>query len=306
MAQLTLFEAWSPALLDSQPLKAKKRRLEETVVGVSKLQRLIKNAVVEELQEEEEEDGQEEGLEKIVRLHGLDLGAETVEALWSDGSYTLQAVGDMLDTPALKAMILKHVKGVLTENKAALGPMFGMAASCELSTSRLLGKVIRNRMSSNPRAQGQRAVGLLTCPAIPVNEEGWKLAVHVRAAARCHIWSSTGAHSTSIPAWRDEFNSRKLGPSRVAYRFDTLIALLGVLPLAGIMAPHPNPQVDSDCMLCAPKGYICEDVPISRYMALGLGAGIEVYDPAVNWDLIADWAEQGIPQGTWGIVVARR
>lgn len=304
MAQLTLFQAWIP-LTDNQPgpslLSVKKRKAEETAVGVAKLSKLLANTAVDE-----EEEGDEEGDDKIVHLHGLDLGAETVEALWSDGTYTLQAVGDMLDTPALKVMVLKHVKRVLQAQKAALGPLFGMAASCELSTIRLLGKTIRNRMGSNPRSNGPRAVGILTCPAIPVMEEGWKLAVHAKAAARCHVWSTTGTHSTSVPAWRNEFESSRLGPSRLAYRFETLIALLGVFPLSELMTPHPNPQEDADSMICAPKGYLTEMVPMSRYIALGLGAGLDVYDPAVNWDMVADWGELGIPQGTWGIIVAKR
>lgn len=287
--------------LGPHPLASRKRQLEEEVAGILKLEKLIVGTNVED---EPADDAK--ASDKIVRLHGLDYEAQTSSALWSDGNWCTQSLGDMLDSRAQKKMVLKHVRSVVAAKKARLGPMFSLSSSCALSTFRQLGKAVRNRMSSNPRSKGARAIGVLTIPAIHVNEEGWKLAVHERASARCHVWSSKGSHVTAVPAWKDEFESKKLGPSRLEYRFETMVALLEVLPWSEIHGAHPNPQVNADTMVAAPKGYLSQNVPVGKFIGLALGGGIDVYDDAVNWDSVGDWGEHGIPQGTWGLAIAKR
>ena len=297
---------WQGAAFDALgpcPLASRKRKVEEAVLGIAKLQKIIEDVAVDT---EEPAPAEDEEDDKIVRLHGLDWEAQTTSALWSDGNWSLQALGDMLDTGAQKKMVLKHVRAVAKETKSSLGPTFALTSSCALSTFRQLGKAIRNRMSSNPRSKGARAIGVLTCPAIHVNEEGWKVAIHQRVSARCHVWSTKGSHVTAVPAWRDEFESTKLGPSRLECRFDTLLALLSVLPWSEVHGPHPNPRFDADSMVAGPKAYLSDEVPVGRFFGLPLGGGIDVYGNGVNWDSVGEWGEQGLPMGTWGIVIAKR
>ena len=85
-----------------------------------------------------------------------------------------------------------------------------------------------------------------------------------------------------------------------------MLALLSVLPWSEVHGPHPNPQFDADSMVAGPKAYLSDEVPVGRFFGLPLGGGIDVYDNGVNWDSVGDWGEQGLPMGTWGVVIAKR
>ena len=128
--------------LGPHPLASRKRQLEEEVAGILKLEKLIVRTNVED---EPADDAK--ASDKIVRLHGLDYEAQTSSALWSDGDWCTQSLGDMLDSRAQKKMVLKHVRSVVAAKKARLGPMFSLSSSCALSTFRQLGKAVRNRMT---------------------------------------------------------------------------------------------------------------------------------------------------------------
>ena len=254
---------------------------------------------------------------EIESLHGLivnkgDLLSSTAEATWiSEGkrSFTMQSLSDCLGTKKQKTMVLSHLKKVSTDAKMSLGPVFSLTHSLFLSGVVLLGKTIRNRMSSNPRSTGARAVGLLTCPAIPMCEEQWKVVVHLKCPARCHVWKTTGPHKTAIPAFREPIKKGgNLGPSRLAYVFETTLALTLVLPWSEVHAEVRSPQPDANVMACLPKGYLARAVPSNRLigMSLDIEAGIGVYHEGVDWDKVANWAEQGLQASSWAIVIAKR
>ncbi len=165
----------------------------------------------------------------------------------------------------------------------------------------ILGKGIRNRMGSNPRTMGARSVGLLTVPSLAVAEEAWRLAVHERAPARVHQWTSKSkVHRTSCPSWG---MWGKKGPSRLVYSFDTLVSQLEVLPWEALHAPHPSPSSQGDVMVALPKAYVSEAIPVAD---IELVPFEDVHDPAVRFSQIERWGTEGLVVGEWGAVVARR
>jgi hypothetical protein len=256
----------------------------------------------------------------IERLHGLCLSAalyeSTVVVEWSDSSRSPMFVGDLLDSLEQRDMLARlllacwfglslrrHIEAVIAAEGETVSDLH---LSLVLSALASVSKGMRGRLGGNPRPTENRAVGLLTVDALSVVEEAWKRAVHDRVPAHCHVWSSNGRHRTPIPGWKDLPNPT---PSRLVYRFRTLVSLLMLLDWDQLTKPYPSEQEGAETMAPLPKAFTAVAVSAVDVNLLPMADGNDWMEEDwahVNWECVSEFRDEGIADGLWGCVIAER
>jgi hypothetical protein len=188
-------------------------------------------------------------------------------------------------------------------NSKAEAPMLELLMSLRMSGIQAASKALRGRLSPNPRRMSNRAIGLLVASGISVAEEAWKVAIHERVPARCHVWSNEGVHRTAIPPWRHVEHGT---PSRYAYTFETVISMLVVFTFDEISKPHPSVEtVGYDLLVPFPKVYIPAHVAMEDFSAMPIDLGLELELEHVNWEEFGVWRSAGV-ENEWGCCIAKR
>jgi hypothetical protein len=288
----------SKGALDVDLFMSRKRQRQHERDELQKILEDVKNAEDSE-DDSAPEDPEEFEIERYGTisklLEGDDRLNSQVETLWADATVTHMAINELPPSKKLKCT-LKNAISDLDEELSA----FAIIDSLRESTLAYVHKMARNRTGSNPRSTGSRCVGRLTCPAMPIAEEAFKVAVYKKAPARCCKFGRLGKHRSAKPHWADSASVRK-GPARHVFEFETVLSQESVLPWKSVSGEHPTPEGRHDLIAALPRGYV--SLHVSNQEATIFAEP----DAAVcDLDIVEDFIQNGIHIGEWGVVIGTR
>jgi hypothetical protein len=190
--------------------------------------------------------------------------------------------------------------------------IFELRTNLMLDGREIIGSSIKDLLDSNPRREP--GAGPSRTVSVLLQEDTVRLCVHEPSPNRCHIWSSPSAkHRTPKPPFkvvrsRSEFGHSGCGPSRLRYRFDTLLAVTEVVDLENLVGT--NEMMDEDEMLAALPLAHCLCAVSSDMVHPIAAASIPSEDP--TWveppmpEVMADVAQHGLMSGHGGVLVGQR